>query len=392
MKRAALILLLCPAVVASSAAQQLGNPLQAQLRQARSEQAAAEAETAKLEQAAANARGQAGRLRADQAAAAQAIAAAEARITTADAELRLTSTYVAAHRRRLAEEQRPVSALLAGLAVMGRRPPLVALAAHGSTDELVKIRILLDSTLPVIRSRTGRLSAQLADAEQLELTARNARAELGRSRQDLIVKRQRFASLERRVLQQALASSGAALSTGDVAIAAGENLERLRTDEASSRSARMIALQLAAEPPPPLRPLAADGALPSPGLAYQLPATAAVIEGLAAVNDSGVRSRGIALATSRGSAVTAPADGTVRFSGPFRNYDGVLIIDHGGGWVSLLVNVAAQLRPGDRVRLGQPIGRALGPLQVELSHRGRRISPALIAGSSVSLSKQGKGG
>jgi septal ring factor EnvC (AmiA/AmiB activator) len=81
----------------------------------------------------------------------------------------------------------------------------------------------------------------------------------------------------------------------------------------------------------------------------------------------------------------------VRFSGPFRDYDGVLIIDHGGGWMSLIVNVSSPLHAGDKVHIGDQIGRALGPLQVELSHNGRRISPALIAGSSQSLSKGMKG-
>jgi len=122
-----------------------------------------------------------------------------------------------------------------------------------------------------------------------------------------------------------------------------------------------------------------------------LPAEAQVTEGLAAVNDSGVRSRGLTLATSRGAPVTAPADGVVRFSGPFRDYDGILIIDHGGGWMSLIVNVSSPLHPGDAVHIGDPIGRALGPLQVELSQSGRRISPALIAGSSQTLSKGTKG-
>jgi septal ring factor EnvC (AmiA/AmiB activator) len=70
----------------------------------------------------------------------------------------------------------------------------------------------------------------------------------------------------------------------------------------------------------------------------------------------------------------------IRFSGPFRDYDGVLIIDHGGGWISLLVNVTSTLQPGEKVRRGDPVGRALGPLLVELSQNGRRISPALIAG------------
>jgi septal ring factor EnvC (AmiA/AmiB activator) len=82
----------------------------------------------------------------------------------------------------------------------------------------------------------------------------------------------------------------------------------------------------------------------------------------------------------------------VRFAGPFRDYDGILIIDHGGGWLSLIVNVASELHAGDRVRLGDLAGRALGPLQVELSQNGRRISPAIIAGSSQSLSKDAKGG
>ena len=89
--------------------------------------------------------------------------------------------------------------------------------------------------------------------------------------------------------------------------------------------------------------------------------------------------------------VSAPAAGTVKFSGPFRDYDGVLIIDHGAGWLSLIVNVASELKAGDKVVLGQGIGRALGPLQVELSQNGRRISPAIIAGSSQSLSKAAKG-
>src|SRR5690349_14244511 len=133
-------------------------PLDQQLRQARSEQAAAEKEAARLEQSAAKARGEVERLRAEQAASAQNIEAAEARITAADMQLRLASAYVAAHRQQLAGEQRPISSLLAGLAVMGRRPPLLAIADQSSADELVKVRILLDATLPVIRARTAKLS------------------------------------------------------------------------------------------------------------------------------------------------------------------------------------------------------------------------------------------
>jgi hypothetical protein len=60
--------------------------------------------------------------------------------------------------------------------------------------------------------------------------------------------------------------------------------------------------------------------------------------------------------------------------------------------MSLIVNVRSAIEPGARVTAGDRLGRALGPLGVELSHNGRHSSPALIAGSSAPLSNKPKGG
>ena len=393
MRRVALALLLCPLLAWSVAAQDAGNPLDASLKAALAEQANADSETARLERAASQAESEADRLHAQQAAAAQAIQAAEARIGAANARLQLASVYVAAHRQQLAKEQQPISSLLAGLATMARRPPLLVLADRGGTDELVKVRLLLDATLPVIRSRTGRLSAELAQGQRLQQAALAARSELAKSRDNLASRQRAYAALEQEAVERALATQGQALGTSDMALAAGEDIERLRGEQANSQSIRNVASQLASnEDAAPLNPFAPEvGNLPPP-FTYQLPAAAPVSDGLGSVNESGVRSRGLTLNTSRGAEVVIPANGVVKFSGPYQDYDGVLIIDHGGGWVSLMVNVASELHVGDRVRFGDPAGRALGPLQVELSRNGRRISPALIAGSSLSLSKGGKGG
>lgn len=391
MRGAAFALVLCPLLAASALAQDGGLPLDVALKQALSDQASAEAETAKLEKAASQARTEADRLHGEQVAAAQAIDAAEARISAANARLQLASAYVAAHQRQLAAQQQPVSSLLAGLASMARRPPLLVLADRGGTDELVEVRLLLDSTLPVIRSRTARLSAQLVQGQRLQQASFAARAELANSRGELVARRQRYAVLEQKAVQRALASGGQALGSSDVAMSAQEDVERLRGEQANNQSIRRVAEQLAADDPAPPSPFAAEGSVQRPPFAYQLPAAAPVTEGLASVNDSGVRARGVTLATGRGAALTAPASGIVKFAGPFRDYDGVLIIDHGGGWLSLIVNVASELHPGDRVAIGEPIGRSLGPLQVELSQNGRRISPALIAGSSQTMSKAAKG-
>ena len=158
------------------------------------------------------------------------------------------------------------------------------------------------------------------------------------------------------------------------------------------RSATRIAAGLAALDPAPPRPFGAAGSPPPPPLAYQLPVAARLVAGLGEVSSSGVRSRGLTLEAPRGASLVVPADGRIAFAGPFRNRAGIVIIDHGGGWMTLLSNVTTPLAVGTRARRGEPLGRALGDISVELSHRGRPVSAALIAGSSQMLSNRAKAG
>ena len=60
--------------------------------------------------------------------------------------------------------------------------------------------------------------------------------------------------------------------------------------------------------------------------------------------------------------------------------------------MSLLVGVRPTLTKGSRVARGALLGRALGPVTIELSINGRPRSAALIAGSSQSLSINTNGG
>ena len=85
----------------------------------------------------------------------------------------------------------------------------------------------------------------------------------------------------------------------------------------------------------------------------------------------------------------APADGEVVFAAPYRGQDGIVIIDHPDGWTSLLLGISSAKPKGSKVRRGEFLGRALGPLGVELRRDGVPVSPALIAASSVPLSNGG---
>jgi murein DD-endopeptidase MepM/ murein hydrolase activator NlpD len=244
--------------------------------------------------------------------------------------------------------------------------------------------------MPVIQRRTKALAAQMASGREMERDAQAAKAALIADRRELIVGQQRFAALEQRALGASLAAGGAALVAGDRAIAGRESLDEVNAE--GRGSAALIAAELIAAGPAPARPGTAAKPTAAVPFAYDLPAGAEVTRGLDAIGRGGVRSRGLAMATPRGSQLIVPADGVLRFSGPFRGYGGVVIIDHGQGWISLIVNAASPLKVGTRVSRGEPLGRALGPIEVELSHNRQHVSPAIIAGSSQPLSNRGKGG
>ena len=102
---------------------------------------------------------------------------------------------------------------------------------------------------------------------------------------------------------------------------------------------------------------------------------------------------GIDLAAPRGTAIRAPAAGLVVLAEPDLHFEGGLtLIDHGQGLVSAYLHQSAlDVREGDRVRQGQPIGRvgstgrATGPhLCWRMKWRNRNLDPSLMVGNLFS--------
>ncbi|MBU0725853.1 MAG: M23 family metallopeptidase [Alphaproteobacteria bacterium] len=98
---------------------------------------------------------------------------------------------------------------------------------------------------------------------------------------------------------------------------------------------------------------------------------------------------GIDIAAPTGSPVVAPADGVVTMAHPDMYFTGAtIILDHGHGLSSTFLHLdTIQVKPGDRLRQGQPIGtlgasgRATGPhLDWRINLFDIRIDPALLVG------------
>ncbi len=349
----------------------------------------------RLEAQAAHAIDQATRARAQAAAVAARVQAAEADIGAAEARIRIVETLRARQRARIAEKQQPIVRLTAALQTMARRPPVLALVQPGSIVDLVHVRALLGATLPVIARRTAGLRAELREGAVLRRRADQAVASLRAGQARLEVQRVALARIEAVQRQRSALLSNSAMLESERALALGEQARDIVDLMQELGAQADVRSRLATLPGPLLRP-PVPGRAPLPGLAaavagegalplYRLPVVGRVTTGLGEVADSGVRARGLTFAARAGAQVVAPGAGRVAYAGPFRTYGQIVIIDHGGGWTSLVAGMASvDVAVGAAVDRGSPIGRAGGvrpAITVELRHGGRPIDITAVVGS-----------
>jgi len=375
------LLLLAPLLV--SAADPAVVQQQRALRQAKREAVAAQHRSAQLEAQARTMTRAADKSVADQAAAAAAIQSAEAIIATAQLQVALIDRLRAAQRARLAERQGPIIRLTAALQTMARRPTGLALVQPGSVDDMVHVRALLGSTLPVIRARTEGLRAEVARGDALRLRAERAVAALRYGQEQLRVRRVALARLEADQRRRSQGLVDDAMAEQDRMIAIGERAKDIvqLIDDLGDQAD--IRTRLASLPGPRLRPAVPGQAPPPPALlaqvtseapppAYRLPVIGRVVAGMGEVSNSGVRAKGITLATARAAQIVAPAAGRIAYAGPFRGYAAIVIIDHDNGWATLLTGLRAlTVKVGAPVIQGSPIGTADGRdprVTIELRH------------------------
>lgn len=371
----------------------------AALAAALAERAAAEARSEEFERQAAEASTAAGK-------AARQAAALAARIQQAEAGISAARTRIAmidAERARLGEaigrEQGPVVRLTAALQQFSRRPVALAVLQPGSVKDLVYVRALLHDAVPQVRARTRDLRERVAHGRALRREALAASTALQAEEQVLVERRRELVDMETRQRLAARSAGSEASREADRALALAEQARDLDGLLGELGAAQQRRDQLAALSGPVLRPaspgtapteqpLAAAGqsstavrsGAPQP---YILPVAGRVITGYRAPLGSGL-SNGITLAPLGGAQVVAPASGRVAFAGPYRGYGQIVIIEHAGGWTSLVTGLAqASVTVGQQVTGGAPLGRAAPErptITLELRQGSDPVNPLLHTG------------
>ena len=366
-----------------------------QLLTAKRQSADAMTRSATLEAQATAAHDEAERLKKRSAALAARIQSAEADINAGEARVALVTRRLKGQEARLAEQRQPLLELTAALQQLSRQPPVSVLAQPGSLTDMVHARAVIDAAMPVIQRRTAGVRRELAELRTARQQQGIALQALAASKSELAQRRDALTRLEnegrlrsRELMSSAQLEADRALGLGEKARDIVELMDALETDGA----VRGELAQLAGPIPRPRDPTSAtmQAAPPVPVEAelargvYRLPVVGRIVAGLGEVNDSGVRSRGITIAARPGGQVVAPAPGRVSFAGDYRGYGKIIIIDHGGGWISLVTGmIALSAGVGDTLDTGAPIGRAGSDdsrITVELRRAGRPVDIARMLG------------
>lgn len=320
---------------------------------------------------------------------------AEASASVAEARLAILQDRRARINRDLAARQEPLVQLTAALQRVTARPLALSALQPASLRETVYLRAVLDGAIPAIRERTRALREQLARSRQLDEQARGAVQIVRQQQQAIGQRRTELLALTARNRQLVAQASGAAQR--EAQRSAEMALQARDLDELVGRFDRMADLraQLAALPGPVMRPrdgraatapaqTVGPGAMPAQRpSSYRLPVVGRIVGGFGDVGSSGLPRTGLTLATRPGALVVAPAAGRIAFAGPYRGFGSIVIVEHAGGWTSLLTGLAGlEVQAGQQVAAGGPLGTAPArnpAVTVELRRAGKPVDPLIFA-------------
>ncbi|HTH96530.1 MAG TPA: peptidoglycan DD-metalloendopeptidase family protein [Stellaceae bacterium] len=320
----------------------------------------------------------------------------------------------AQQRQDLLAHQKREAALLAALQRIAIEPPAALAFSPGEPVDSLRSAMLLGSIQPRIAAEAAALSASLqalaatrAEIDQKQkamLADQNDLATQRKSLADILAKRRvaerglrRQATQQQRQLTALAARAGSlqeVIEAAEKARAEAEAAERAR-QEAAARAAAEAEAQRKPSGGKPVSSgeinLVSNGAarvdahhggrIFRPGQTLLLPPVSGKVVTRYGAKDGFVTSHGLTVASHPGATVVSPFDGVVLFSGPFRGYGEILIIDHGGGYASLLARLGHEdVVVGQHVVAGEPVGtmadnNGSADFYMEVRHNNQPIDP-----------------
>ncbi len=297
----------------------------------------------------------------------------ETELTDTERRLRSLGENEDAVRLSLISRRDVLSEVLAALQRIGKRPPPALAVRPSDALSAVRSAILLNAVMPELKVETEALAADLAELHRLKSVIAEEKNRLRgdamrlaeeKSRLELLLSAKRQErSRSARVLEE---EKKRAEQLAEQAGSLQELIASLEAEIAGARKAAEEARNAAGAKRNASRkfdPFADPGRL-APAIAFedaqsQLPQPVAgtMMKDFGEEDEFGGETEGQSIATRPGSNVTSPADGWVVYSGPFRSFGQLLILNTGDGYHVLLAGMdRIDVELGQFVLTGEPVG------------------------------------
>ncbi len=307
---------------------------------------------------------------------------AELKVATVESRLDTMTGSEDAIKQSLQGRRGVIAEVLASLQRMGRKPPPAILVSPDDILSSIRASMLLGAVVPELRQEAEALASDLSDLQHLRQSISVEKDALAHEVAGLGEERQRLGALiEARQAAQAAAESAlggeqgraddlarratslkdlVARMEGEVASAkrAGDAARNADEDrrKAAEADANSIKERVAAGPfRDPARLSPAVGFADAKAMLF-LPVAGRLYKTFGTPSEFGGEEKGLSLVTRPQAVVTAPADGWIAFSGPYRSYGQILIINAGDGYYIVLAGMGrVSVSPGQFVLAGEPV-------------------------------------
>jgi len=281
----------------------------------------------------------------------------------------------------LKSERASILKLILILERIRKTPPQAMLAKPDSPYKVAQTALLMENIIPAVKRHADNLKSNLETLDQVSKDLADEQVALSRENEDLKSKRVELQALMEQK-ERIFSKTNNDLQAKEITIqnisskakTLEELVKKLQIEEQREIDRMQAANILRRKPMISV----SDGEA-------QLPVSGIIRVAYHDKDDVGAESKGITIEGRSGGLVIAPLGGKIQFTGMFKRYGNIIIIEHADGYHSLIAGLdEINGSVGDIVNSGEPIGvlpdSSLNPrpkLYYELRQNGTPVNPSV---------------
>ena len=285
--------------------------------------------------------------------------------------------------KNLEAERVSIVKLILMLGRIRKTPPEVMIARPDTPYHTAQSALLMENIIPSVKRDAQRLMSNLETLNQLTTDLKNEQEERKnqidhweKQREKLMVlvkeKEELYAEVDKDLKARQLSVNAISLKAKSLE----DLIARIKAEEQQEIARQKQAGIFRRKP---------DKIFGQENSAAQLPVSGIIRTAYSEKDEYGAKSNGLIIEGRSGGLVTAPMSGKIQFVGSFKRFSNIVIIEHSGGYHSLIAGLGEiNAVIGDIVKPGEPIGllpdSALIPrpkLYYELRKNGSPVNPSV---------------